>query len=292
MNLESLLLLLSVTQHSNKRKASEALNTSVDTINKYIDSLEQDLCQKLLYSDSRGTNLTENGKKIIESAAKIKEILNDVYSATSCNSDAQKEYIGEVKIAMTVGVDSSLKASAVGDFFDRYPDIKITATTTHDSPKLDDMAYDIGITYDEPSSQDVVILYRHLVKCAFFASPDYLDKHGYPHDMNDMLEKHRLVSKSTNCNYIKGWKENLRKAKHLNFVSNSSFSINEAIMNGIGIGVMPLAAKKTGVVCLDNIPCDCPLTFYIFAHKTVKDIPRVRAVINLCRNLLEKMDEL
>lgn len=41
--IESLLLFMAVTQHSNKRKASEALNTSVDTINKYIDNLEQDL---------------------------------------------------------------------------------------------------------------------------------------------------------------------------------------------------------------------------------------------------------
>lgn len=56
--IESLLLFMAVTQHSNKRKASEALNTSVDTINKYIDNLEQDLSLKLLYSDSRGTNLT------------------------------------------------------------------------------------------------------------------------------------------------------------------------------------------------------------------------------------------
>lgn len=61
-SIESLLLLLAVTQHSNKRKASEALNTSVDTINKYIDNLEQDLSLKLLYSDSRGTNLTEMAK--------------------------------------------------------------------------------------------------------------------------------------------------------------------------------------------------------------------------------------
>ena len=58
-----MLFLLAVTQHANKRRASEALSTSVDTINKYIDNLEHDLNLKLLYSDSRGTNLTESGEK-------------------------------------------------------------------------------------------------------------------------------------------------------------------------------------------------------------------------------------
>ncbi len=86
-SIESLLLLLAVTQHSNKRKASEALNTSVDTINKYIDNLEQDLSLKLLYSDSRGTNLTENGKKILESAKQITDIIHGMYSATIENTD-------------------------------------------------------------------------------------------------------------------------------------------------------------------------------------------------------------
>ena len=76
--IESLLLFMAVTQHSNKRKASEALNTSVDTINKYIDNLEQDLSLKLLYSDSRGTNLTENGRKILASAEQITDIIHSM----------------------------------------------------------------------------------------------------------------------------------------------------------------------------------------------------------------------
>lgn len=86
--IESLLLFMAVTQHSNKRKASEALNTSVDTINKYIDNLEQDLSLKLLYSDSRGTNLTENGRKILASAEQITDIIHSMYSATIENTDS------------------------------------------------------------------------------------------------------------------------------------------------------------------------------------------------------------
>ena len=44
--LVSLLYLLSVSQNASKRKASEKLDTSIDTINKYLGDLEQNLGEK------------------------------------------------------------------------------------------------------------------------------------------------------------------------------------------------------------------------------------------------------
>ena len=74
-NLESVLLLRAVEQHSGKRKASEALGTSVDTINKYLDNLGHDLGVKLLSTSGRGSNLTNVARRIADKAGRIKEIL-------------------------------------------------------------------------------------------------------------------------------------------------------------------------------------------------------------------------
>lgn len=287
-HLESLLLMLAVTQYSGKRKASEALNTSVDTINKYIDDLEQDLSLKLLYSDGRGSNLTENGKRLLESAKQIKHILNNIYISAD-KSNLTSECAGEVRVAMTVGVDSSLKFAGIGEFYDTYPDIKILSMTSNESPKLDDMSYDIGLAYEEPTSSDTVVLYKVPVRCGFFASPAYLDKHGYPIDYEDMLKKHRLVNKANSGNYIKCWKDTLKKAKNICFTTNSMFSLCEAVRNGAGIGIMPLHYVKEDLVCIDNIKCECNLSFYLFSHVNVKDIPRIRAVINLYKIILDNM---
>ena len=118
-NIESMLFLLAVTQHANKRRASEALSTSVDTINKYIDNLEHDLNLKLLYSDSRGTNLTESGEKILESAKQIKDIVRGIYSANVENKKTLKEYSGQVRVAMNIGVNANLRPEAAKNFFDK-----------------------------------------------------------------------------------------------------------------------------------------------------------------------------
>ena len=280
--IESLLLFMAVTQHSNKRKASEALNTSVDTINKYIDNLEQDLSLKLLYSDSRGTNLTENGRKILASAEQITDIIHSMYSATIENTDALSDCSGKVRVAMSLGINAILRPGYVRDFFDRYPP---------EAPKLDDMTYDIALTNRKPTSPNVVVIREIKVEYGFFASPEYLDAHGYPIDFDEMIAAHRILTTADSADYISGWKDTLKKARFVNFNTTSHNSLVALVHAGLGIAALPLFYKREGLVCLDNLFCESSLKFYLCAHKNVKDIPRVRAVINFYTAMLDKIAE-
>lgn len=289
--IESLLLFMAVTQHSNKRKASEALNTSVDTINKYIDNLEQDLSLKLLYSDSRGTNLTENGRKILASAEQITDIIHSMYSATIENTDALSDCSGKVRVAMSLGINANLRPGYVRDFFDRYPDISVISTVTPEAPKLDDMTYDIALTNRKPTSPNVVVIREIKVEYGFFASPEYLDAHGYPIDFDEMIAAHRILTTADSADYISGWKDTLKKARFVNFNTTSHNSLVALVPAGLGIAALPLFYKREGLVCLDNLFCESSLKFYLCAHKNVKDIPRVRAVINFYTAMLDKIAE-
>lgn len=289
--IESLLLFMAVTQHSNKRKASEALNTSVDTINKYIDNLEQDLSLKLLYSDSRGTNLTENGRKILASAEQITDIIHSMYSATIENTDALSDCSGKVRVAMSLGINANLRPGYVRDFFDRYPDISVISTVTPEAPKLDDMTYDIALTNRKPTSPNVVVIREIKVEYGFFASPEYLDAHGYPIDFDEMIATHRILTTADSADYISGWKDTLKKARFVNFNTTSHNSLVALVHAGLAIAALPLFYKREGLVCLDNLFCESSLKFYLCAHKNVKDIPRVRAVINFYTAMLDKIAE-
>lgn len=268
--IESLLLFMAVTQHSNKRKASEALNTSVDTINKYIDNLEQDLSLKLLYSDSRGTNLTENGRKILASAEQITDIIHSMYSATIENTDALSDCSGKVRVAMSLGINANLRPGYVRDFFDRYPDISVISTVTPEAPKLDDMTYDIALTNRKPTSPNVVVIREIKVEYGFFASPEYLDAHGYPIDFDEMIATHRILTTADSADYISGWKDTLKKARFVNFNTTSHNSLVALVHAGLGIAALPLFYKREGLVCLDNLFCESSLKFYLCAHKNAR----------------------
>lgn len=285
MNLESMLLLLAVTQHEGKRKASDAISTSVDTINKYIDNLEQTLKTKLVNCNGRGTTLTPNGRKITESALKIKNILNEIYVAAS----EEGEVKGKVRIGMAAGLNANLFAESICNLYDQYPEISINMHSDFDALNISDLSFDIGIGYEKPSGSEAVVLYNRTLKFYFFASPEYLAVHGYPLDFEDMLENHRIINKESYYRFAKGINKDLEGARFLCYTTNSSFAMAEVIRNNLGIGLLPAQYKNEGLVCLDNIKYSLDIPIYLFAHRNIKDIPRVRAVINHFKTVLSKI---
>ena len=76
--IESLLFLQAIDQCAGKRKASESLCTSIDTINKYIEYLEDELGVKLISTNGRGSNLTNIAQRIVAKVDSIKEVLDDI----------------------------------------------------------------------------------------------------------------------------------------------------------------------------------------------------------------------
>ena len=52
---------------------------------------------------------------------------------------------------------------------------------------------------------------------------------------------------------------------------------------------MTFAKDNLGLVCLDNIKTDVKMTLYLLAHRAVKDIPRVRVVIDYYKSLIDRL---
>ena len=84
--LSGLLYLLSISQNSSKRKASDSLNTSMDTVNKYIGELEDELGFKLLASNGRGSQITPQAQEILPFAGTLKSILREMEFVAASNS--------------------------------------------------------------------------------------------------------------------------------------------------------------------------------------------------------------
>lgn len=284
MNVESLFILSSIAQNSGKRQASKEYNASVDTINKYIDNLEDQLGFKLLSSNGRGSVLTPRAEELVEKVSKIENILKEIYSFTPNKKDAS----GEVRIGFSIMTSTIILPKDIGDFFDRYPNISLTVMTTLDEDLNDSKIsnVDIAVTICEPTSPDMVVVAKKKIECGFFASPEYLSRHTYPVDLADFMANHRIIGKIGSDRRVPVWTEIQKSAKHLCFNTNSTYSIIEVVRNGLGIGIMPLRYKDEGLVSLDNIKCDADVTFYLVAHQSTKDIPRIRTVLDYLKELL------
>ena len=136
--LVSLLYLLSVSQNASKRKASEKLDTSIDTINKYLGDLEQDLGSKLLASNGRGTQTTPEALEILPLGQTLKSILREVEFLATKNS----EISGVVRLSVEDGVTSTLFNGKFLDVFRRYPGLQIQTENGNGLSGLSLLDYD------------------------------------------------------------------------------------------------------------------------------------------------------
>lgn len=282
--LESILFLRAIEQYAGKRKASEILGTSVDTINKYIESLEEYFGVKLISTNGRGSNLTHTGRHIVEKSTKIKEALDEIYNIRLANQEIK----GEVKVFMALGYASYMVPQDLSSFFDAFPELVINSVTATDISSLDINNTDIVITYEELNNYDTVLLTERTVHCGFFASSHYLAHKGYPVDIDDLVKNHRLITKHDSLLKKVLGDEKFKKS-HICFISNNTLALINALENSTGIGIMPLSFAMQGLVCLDNIICDCPITYRLYANRHTKDIPRVRTLINFYKNIMDKL---
>ena len=189
--LESVLFLRAIAQCEGKRKAAEALCTSVDTINKYIENLEHDLGVKLISTSGRGSSLTNAAQRIIDKTEKIREALDEISHIRLEN----REIKGEVRVFIALGYASYLVPQDLSALFDLFPELKINSVTATNisSLKLDD--FDIALTFEDINQDNAVAIAEKKIHCGFFASSKYLAQKGYPVDIDDLVCNHRLVTK-------------------------------------------------------------------------------------------------
>lgn len=75
--------LYAIEQCDGKREAARKMGVSVDTLNKYIEFLEEDCGTELLCTTGSDIQLTARGKKITSYMSKIERVLQHMYEVVS-----------------------------------------------------------------------------------------------------------------------------------------------------------------------------------------------------------------
>lgn len=289
MKLESLLYLLSITQHSSKRKASDALSTSVDTVNKYLGELETELGFTLFSSNGRGSKVTPQAQEILPLAETLKSILREIEFIGGANS----EVAGIVRLAIEDGITHTLFTDEISRLFNRYPGLKIVSENVSEQANIIAMEADLGVSYVPPSGGDLVLCHMHKVPCGLFASQTYINKFGMPYDMEDLLCNHRFCEHSDYSRRMVGWKELIKDAHHVVYSGNSICGVNLMAKSGAGIGVFPLQSD-TGLLRIygltEELKINLYYNIYVIAHKNTKDIPRIRALIDYFKTVMNEQE--
>lgn len=283
LKLEGLLYLYALSKASSKREVSRNLNISVDTLNKYLDFLEQELGSRFFNSGGRGTALTPEGQRLIELSENIIKTIRPVGNY----AEDASSYKGTVRLYMTDAIADYFGPDNIFEFMQRYPDLKLETTVTNKLPNMETLETDIFIGYQPHSDPDTVIIAHKQVTCRLFASQRYLNHYGMPKNMDDLLENHRLCDKLEHGQYVPQWKEITDKAKHVVYRTNSIFQFRHYLNEGVGIGICPTIYGNNRLYPITGVDFKFDIDVYLMAHKDTKDMPRIRVMLDYLKELLE-----
>lgn len=286
--ISGLLYLLSVTQNKSKRKASESLSTSIDTLNKYISELEQDLGLTIFSNNGHGSIVSPQGQELLVLA----EELNDVLRQLSEIALSANKVGGEVRIGVEEGVSQTLFNHKIVDFFINYPDMHIMSSCCDNVNQINLHAIDILLSYTLPTSNTMKLCHSSVLPCGLFASKSYIDKFGFPNTLQELVNEHHFCENPNYIRQIIGWKEFRKLLRHISYSANSVYMVNNMVSAGGGIGLLPLHHKHENLLnvgqCLAETGINFSYNIHLLAHPKTQSYPKITAVINLLKQVMSE----
>jgi len=144
-------------------------------------------------------------------------------------------------VLATVGITSDWLSRFVPSFLEKHPDVtlEISSLTSLDAFEL----YQYDVYIGEVFRKDPKYVYKFLkdFQYNFYASPEYIEKYGYPKNLED-LKNHRLIE--FNIRRVSGAFKSTDFFEAINTEERQKISIDSTI------GEYKLAEKGVGIACL------------------------------------------
>ena len=115
----------------------------------------------------------------------------------------------------------------------------------------------------------------------FYASKKYLDIHGAPQNINDLLENHDLCMVNRYMN-LPEYQSIIKRAKHLNTTSDSLALIYRLVRDGDGITVFPSWFEESdkNLVCIKDLDFEYEMETQCICRTEISESPKVLAFVN------------
>ena len=271
-------------------KAAEALSTfeatTATTVARHLDALEAELDVKLLLRTVKGVTPTPIGEHVFRLVTEMERTWRRI---ETCSENDQL-LTGPVRLWTSDGVGGYWLTPHLNVFHTLYPSITVEIVCSHDVPTTDRMEADLIVTYHEPTDPDVIVIATAMMIFKPFAARSYLQEYGIPETFAD-LYRHRI------CDHVQypkhgewqRWADLVRDHGYVTFRTNSSLTLGMVTLMGQGISMQPasISGREPSLVMLDiEGGYSASVQFWLTCHKSTKEIPRMRALIDYLKRTI------
>lgn len=221
-------------------RAAEVLGLSNAAASRHLASLETRVGARLLHRSTRSLTLTEVGKDFCQSC---RAVLADIREAEAAANATVLNPTGTLRLTASLSFSVHHIAPLLKEYTQRYPDVRVHVEVANRYYDLIDNNIDVAIrTREFENDSSVTIRRLASTRRILAASPGYLDEHGAPSTIEDLLTRPILLyTYSNNPNdftFRRGDEVRTIKVNGL-LESNDGQVLRAAALDGMGILVQP-----------------------------------------------------
>jgi len=273
--IKELLALKEVVDKGSIQIAAHENGIKNSNMSQLIKDLEDRFNTKLINRNFDGSQPTNSAQLIYNDICAIEEILNKI-SENFVDMDALS---GSMSVWTEEGLIGSFILKNLSEFYARYPKIRLELLMRQE-PDISNMDVLIVKTKIHPNIHGTV-LFKFKTQLRFYASKKYLNEHGVPQSINDLLENHDLCMSNRYLN-LPEYQSIIKRAKHLNTTSDSLALIYRLVNDGEGITVFPswFEESSENLVCIKDLDFEYETEVQCICRTEIAETQKVRAFVN------------
>lgn len=277
---------LATVEEGSLSAAARVLGLTQPTLGRQVAALEEELGVVLFERVGRSIELTPSGSELLDHV----RAMRDAASRISLTASGQSQTIaGKVRITASDIFSIYALPPILRRLQDLAPQLDIEIVAVNDIRDLQRREADIAIRHVRPEQPDLIARLLHEAKAYFYASTSYLDKHGRPASLQDLLN-HNFISFGDTDRMIGHMHDAGLLLTKENFRLGSENGIVAWELVRQGFGVMPMSenvgARTLGVERL--LPDMAPFIFpvWLTTHRELHSSRRIRLVFDTLADCL------
>lgn len=245
-------------------------------LSKSLKNFEERLKCQVLERTHSGVRLTQNGREVFKLACDLDKTIYKVKNFVV----SDKLISGKIRLWTSEGLGTGYLSAFLPEFLRKYPDVQIEIICSLDSPNSVHET-DMAIVYNEPDCDDSEIVSKYDLKFGLFASMEYLSQFGYPKNLKDLQENHRICDRENFVQVWPKWQKFIDGAKHIVATTNSSAMLLRMTRDGVGIGLHPIGIGKqeSNLIHLPQLNMELSHPFWIISHPENQNLPKIKALV-------------
>lgn len=180
---------LKVVESGSFSAAARATNSSISSVARQIQSLEQELGIRLLNRTTRSLSLTEPGRVFHD---RVSAIARALFNAKSEASSFSEDVKGVLKVSLRVSTGPTFIVPALPRLLAQYPDLRLDVSLTDERIDLVANNIDVAVWMGDIPDSDLVARRLSRTKRVLCGSPEYFRRYGTPRVPAD-LARHNCL---------------------------------------------------------------------------------------------------